>query len=241
MTYAVGKDTQLFADQYDLTSYLQGVDPTLEVEMRDSTVFGDAGRKSTPGLTSGGIGFDALYDRTAGSAFDFIRTALQSALQQIVTSFPEGATLGYPADLCYANTANFSAPVKVGDLLMVTGYFKSAEDGVDVGIALHAKSAETGTFTGSSVDNGAATSNGGVGVIHVPAIAGAAPSVVVKIQHSSNNSTWTDLITFAAATAATKERVEVAAGTTVNRYTRTIGTFGGTTTSITPVVAFARR
>jgi hypothetical protein len=77
--------------------------------------------------------------------------------------------------------------------------------------------------------------------VHTTAIAGAAPSVVWKIQHSTDNSTWADLVTFAASTAVGFERVEVAAGTTVNRYLRAIRTFGGTTTSITSAVAFARR
>jgi hypothetical protein len=51
------------------------------------------------------------------------------------------------------------------------------------------------------------------------------------------------LVTFTvvSSTAKTSERVEVASGTTVNRYLRVNYTVAGSTGSATPVVAFTRR
>jgi hypothetical protein len=241
MTYAIPTNAQLLVDQYNLSGYLKGIDPEMVVEMADSTVLGDTGRKGVPTLVSGGIGFEALYDRTTGSAFDVIRTALQSASQQIVTSFPEGSTLGYPCDLCYANTVKFGTPIKVADLIGVVGYFKSEEDGVDSGVSLQALTAVTATGNGTSVDNAAASTNGGVVVLHTTAIAGASPSVTWKLQHSTDNSSFTDVSggTFTAQTAVGAQRLELTG--TINRYTRAVRTFGGTTTSITSAVALARR
>jgi hypothetical protein len=129
----------------------------------------------------------------------------------------------------------------VSDLVKLSIELTSQKWAVEHGVSLHDLTAEVATGNGTSVDNGAATTNGGVGVLHVTAIAGAAPSVVVKIQHSTDASTWVDLLSFTAATAATKQRIEVAAGTTINRHLREVHTFGGTTSSFTFNSAFARR
>ncbi len=83
----------------------------------------------------------------------------------------------------------------------------------------------------------ASTVGGGVGYQAISAYAGLT-GVVVKIQHSADNATWVDLITFANVTGApVAERLTVAG--TVNRYTRHVGTVTGTG-SITPFVGFSR-
>ena len=66
-------------------------------------------------------------------------------------------------------------------------------------------------------------------------------NVTVKIQASADNSTFTDLVTFAVVTSTTKtsERVEVAG--TVARYLRVSYTVAGSTGTATPTVAFSRR
>jgi hypothetical protein len=89
-----------------------------------------------------------------------------------------------------------------------------------------------------SVDETAATTGGAVAHLHVTAFDGT--SVTITVQHSEDNSVWVDLLTFTAVTGVTKERVELAAGTTVNRYVRAIIS-AGTWTSVTFTVAFARR
>ena len=209
-----------------------------ELEIGDSTTLIDGGRRNTGMLTAGGVTADFLFDHSTGASWPVLSAALQSSSQQVVTGFQEGSTIGSPALLCSANTTKLTPPAKAGTLLTVQGYFKSEEDGVDFGVSLHANVAETGTWTSAGVDNGAATTNGGVAVIHVTSIAGGSPSVVVKIQHSADSLTWSDLLTFTTVAGLTKERIEVSG--TVNRYVRCVGTFSSGT-SITPVVAFARR
>jgi hypothetical protein len=61
----------------------------------------------------------------------------------------------------------------------------------------------------------------------------------VKIQHSTDNVTFADLITFTQATDVTSQRISVTG--TVNRYTRETRTIGGSSTpTFTYAVAFAR-
>jgi hypothetical protein len=112
-------------------------------------------------------------------------------------------------------------------------------DQVDMGVFLHAETAETAVADYTSVDEGAATSRGAVGHLHAISITGT--SATFKIQHSTDNITFVDLISFTAVTAATSQRVEVAAGTTINRYVRAQMSAASSLTSVTPIIAFARR
>ena len=68
-------------------------------------------------------------------------------------------------------------------------------------------------------------------------------NITVKIQHSADDSTFADLVTFTvvSSTTITSEKIEVAGNTTVNRYLRVNYTVAGSTGSATPVVAFTRR
>jgi hypothetical protein len=151
--------------------------------------------------------------------------------------------VGSKVDLGYFENSQTAFQFVITDLEKLTFQGEASEDAIDFGVSLHVNQAETSlTFTGTAVDNAAQTTNGGVFVVHVTAIAGASPNVVFKVQHSTDNSTWVDLATVSAVTAANSaRRVEVAAGTTVRRYLRVVATEGGTTTSITFVAAFARR
>ena len=59
-----------------------------------------------------------------------------------------------------------------------------------------------GNTEGSSVDNGAATANGGAGYVQVPALTlGGYTDWTVKVRHSTNNATFVDLLSFEALTA----------------------------------------
>lgn len=91
--------------------------------------------------------------------------------------------------------------------------------------------------TAAPVDHGAATAFGASAYLHVFSIASG--TATVKVQHSSDNSTYADLITFTAASAATFERKTTAAITTsVNRYVSV--TITGTFTDLVCAVNFHR-
>jgi hypothetical protein len=97
-------------------------------------------------------------------------------------------------------------------------------------------SASTGAGTGGSLVR-SSTVNGGAGIQAVSQYAGFS-GVVGKIQHSPDDSTWADLITFVNVTAAPGAARVTAAGT-VDRYTRYTRDVTGSG-SFTPFVSFAR-
>lgn len=107
------------------------------------------------------------------------------------------------------------------------------------GVALVDLSDATIDASSTSVDNGASTANGGVAHLHVTAFSGLTSNAII-VEHSTNNSVWATLGTFATVTGVGSERLVIAAGTTVNRYLRISDDVTGTG-SCTRLVSFARR
>jgi hypothetical protein len=239
MAVSHGKSAALLADEYDLTGYGQYVTLESSVDIHDATVFGVSYKVKATGLKHATLAGDLLWDGATGASHDALADAFGQTTPVIHSFFPQGYAVGSFAALLYTSANRFDVKVVIEDINKCSFGCDASEDGFDVGVGHHALGAETATANGTAVDNAASTANGGVGVLHVTAISGGI-TITAKIQHSSNNSTWADLITFSGVTAVGAQRTEVVAGTTVNRYTRTIWTISGTG-SATFVSAFARR
>lgn len=229
-------------DQFDISPFITKVMPEGSQEMSDCTTLAEDHRSYAPSLKQGVLSMEGLFrsNAIAGLSLDDIFGVLpQNGMN--FTGFPEGRAAGKPAYIVFSDTTRYQVDAVTGDLVKCTIEIQSRLWAVERGVSLHDLVAETGTGNGTGVDHGAATTNGGVAHLHVTDIQGAAPSVTIKIQHSSNGSTWADLQALAASVAASTQRIEVAPGTTVNRHLRAVHTFGGTTTSITYQLSFARR
>lgn len=98
------------------------------------------------------------------------------------------------------------------------------------GRILHVHQAETaasGNTQASSYDGSAQSANGGAGYLQVSALTlGGYTDVVMKVQHSTDNAAWVDLITFTAVTAAPAAQRSTVAGT-VRRYLASSWAFTG--------------
>lgn len=232
-----GVNQRLLFAQYVFYDNVSGLDISSEMGLEDSTVLGDTGHKFTPTLKAGSINITGFFDATANKSDAALRAALGSSTGEPFTYFPAGFdTIGNRCILSLSRAANYNNAGEVAGLVGFT-YSAQADGGNDFGVVLHAFAAETGTTASASVNNGAASSNGGVGQVHASAFTGT--SVTPKIQHSVDDGVWVDLVSFTAISAAGSERVTVAAGTTVNQYLRETRT--GTFTTCTMCVAFARR
>lgn len=229
-------------NEFDISNFVTKISPSGAQEMSDCTTLGETHRAYSPSLKSGTLSMEGLYRAISlGTSLDGIFGTLPTTAQ-LVSGFPEGFTAGNPVYMIYADVTRYQVDNVTGDLVKCAIQCQAEQRAVERGVSLHDLTAETSfPVNSTAVDNGSATANGGVAVLHVTAIAGAAPNVVYRVQHSTNASTWVDLIVFAASVAPTFARSEVAAGTTVNRHLRITITEGGTTSSVTGLVAFSRR
>jgi len=241
MAFVHGKNTVVLINATDMSGYLKEASVANSVETADVTAFGTSGAKAyIVGLRDGTVSLSGMFDGATGASDPVFQQAL-GASEGVVSVFPEGTTIGKRGLTAGIHETSYNLSSPVGDVVSATVELQ-ATGGVDDAVSLHALGAETATGNATSNDNTASTANGGVGSLHVTANTRNG-STTFKIQHSADNSTWADLVTFStvATTITTQERVAVASGTTVNRYLRATHTLAGSTGSITYQASFGRR
>ena len=238
MPFASAQVSRLYVGLLQFSGYTRSYNLSYQSEMLDVTVLTSTAKEFIPGMEMATFNVDMLLDNaaTASSQFGILYTA--KSTPQVVTLVPSGTARGAETWQVQSNELNFNTSAAVADVVGVTAAFQS--DGlVDPGVVLDPETAITIDTNGTSVDNTAATSNGGVGHLHVTAYSGLTSNSII-IEHSTNNSTWTTLATFTLVTGTGSERLVIAPGTTVNRYLRIRDDVTGTG-SCTRFVSFARR
>lgn len=236
-----GKSAGIYADEYDLSPFFKSINISNSIGLDDTNTFGDLFKeRDVPGLFESSADFSGFYDPATGASWARARTHLAGGAA-LVTVVPEGAAVaGQVGALVELGKGQFSMTDVSLDVDKVTPLAAKCDqdDAWDLGVLLHANTAETGAANAAGVNETVATALGGVAHLHVTAWTGT--TAVLKVQDSVDNSVWTDLITFATVTGLTKERVELGAAAAVKQYVRA-SVFSATITSMSFVMAFARR
>jgi hypothetical protein len=203
-------------------------DANLTTNPSDITGFGDGSHNSIHGLKSGEMTVNMLWDSS-----DKTETLETTTEQSNVTIIPGGYSLGAPSFSMPFYQANFDVSgnaagdaLQAGSIKFIT---RGNVGGLELGQVLHHD-----TITGSTSDIGINDPNQGTqeitakcaGVMHVWDATNT-DTYVVKIQESTDNATWADLITFTLnGTALGSERVERASAN-LEPYRRVIATRTG--------------
>jgi len=138
-----------------------------------------------------------------------------------------GSAVGSPMCGISAKEADYNVSRGTGSAMTVTSTFTGNGLGGEFGVMLTAfDDTHSSATNGTAVDNSASSASGASG--YLQAISLASGSVVVKIQESADNSSWSDLITFSTVGTSgvpTAERLTMSGS--VARYIRVIssGTF----------------
>ncbi len=232
-----GKGVRFVLDSYAPQAFFKSGSIKRSIELPESQTFGDTWKeRDILGLADGSVNLSGLLDIAAGASYAVIRALLAQEAGALLTLGLSGLAIGSLVEMCKVVSESGDAGAAIGNPNEVA-LSMQADEGIDLGVSLHDNVAETGAapVTYTSVDETAASSDGGVGFLHVIAFSGT--DCTIKIQHSANDTDWVDLITFTEVAGVTSERVAVAG--TVNRYVRaTIS--AATYTSVTFVVSFAR-
>jgi len=243
MAFLHGKSTTVLHGVYDLSAFLNDATVSAQVETAETTTFGVAGGSKTyiTGLEDGTVSASGLFDGDANAVDVVLQATVGSDTLAPVTVAPSGTTLGERVKTLQAKTTSYEVSSPVGDVVSVS-YDAQADGGVDHGVSLATLASISSSTNHTSVDNAASSTNGGVGQVHVT-VNTRNSATTIKVQHSTDNSTWADLVTFSSvgSTTTTSERVTVANGTTVNRYLRAISTLSAGTGALTYHVSFSRR
>ena len=237
MAFSGGADTDLLINGYDLTTFFGNTQMGGTSGAYDTSVYGVGSKTYIPGLKDARWSLSGFFSGSAGE-IDAVLEAALGVADAVGTVFPQGDALGNSGRGISGHVVNHSAVAPVDGVVSTTAEIQSkvGPERILSHAALAAHAAATTNFT--SIDNAASSANGGHGYVQATAVGGGFSTATIKIQHSTDDSVWADLITFTAITAANaKERVAVAG--TVNRYTRAqVASTGGT---ITAQVAFGRK
>lgn len=231
-----GKDSRVLLNEVSVSAQLQGWTFTHNRAYAQTAALGDDGDHWVPGQINGAVSLKGQADGVSDGLRSEAIAAAGVDDSVLVTVFPAAFTIGTPALIAVSDLSSFMTDVTIRDA--VTAVIEGQpSDGVDMGYTLHGLTAETADVNSASVDNGASSANGLVATLHVTTYV-TLTSAVVKVQHSTDNSAWSDLITFTTATAITSERKTVTG--TVNRYLRSFLDVTGSG-SVTFALAAARR
>jgi hypothetical protein len=225
--YVAGKDMSGSANALDSVGYTNG--------LLDVVTLNSPAMKRISGVIDGSVSvngwFDTLDDRPWAQSGGKLPTTDVNVL------IPLGASIGDASYGIVSKEADYNVSSgDVGGAISMTSTFTLSNGyAPDFGVMLTAHDDTHGSATtGTAVDQTAGTTAGSTAVLQVFAVASG--TAVIKVQHSTNNSSWADLITFTGATGATSQFTTTSG--TVNRYIRASST--GTFSNCQFAVGFAR-
>ena len=231
-----GSEVRVYLGDRDVSGDLTSIAPAASADTHEVTNFGSNGWKQNDvglvGWTASIEGFhDPAVDGYGRQLNDLLGATggILSIYDGDADAVGKGGWLGSEAIL-----TERSESVNIADLVRLNGVLQgSGRAGMDAKL-LHPGGRETASGNGTSVDNSTASDNGGRANLHVTATSGL---WTVRLQHSTNNSTWADLVTFPSINSNTSCTKEVSGR--VNRYLRARWTEGAVG-NVTFVVGFAR-
>lgn len=248
-TFIHGKDTKVLVDEYDLSGYFNSADVASTIDTAETTSFGSSSKSYIVGLRDQTVSLSGLYSQDTGGSDEVLSSILGAATTPIVTVALVAGTIGNRAILGRAHQTNYAISNPVADVSSVTADFTASTDavtnqtlGIASGVMLTTGASIAFGSLGNlaSVDNTASSAAGGMATLHVTANTISGGATTLKVQHSADNSSWVDLITFSAVSATTvTSQLSPVAGT-VNRYLRATASTAGSSGSITFHIGFAR-
>ena len=226
-----GLNVRLYVEGYDLSgdaNALSGMGYTNE--LLDVTTLDVSAKKRIIGIVDGEISVDAFFDAASSKqhAVWTSNSGKQPTADQDVL-VPMGAAVGDPCVGLVSKQGTYTTTRSPGSAISANAtYTTSNGAGLDFGTMLTAHDdTHSSAGSGTVVDGGAATSNGGAGYLQVLSVASG--SVTVNLQEStSSGGSYSNFMTFstvATAGAPTSERLVMSGNVARYLKVRTTGTF----------------
>ena len=223
MSFTHGKGTRTFINTTECSAFLNSIEQSISREMSETSVFGSAVKTYTKGLRDSTITLSGYWDG-ATDAIDDVMTATPTG-SNILSVCDEGNTINARAMVVATRQTSYQITGTVSDMVAVSAEFQAdgtGGSGAYRGVIVAPLVVRGNNSTTAGIDNGASTSNGLVANFHM---FNAATSTTIKVQHSTDNATWADLIT--SQTSSVKFAENKTATGSVNRYLRTLVTTSG--------------
>lgn len=239
MAFRHGKNTSVFYNGADLSPYFNEASVSNDVEVAETTAFGDSAKQYIAGLRDGTLSAAGMFDGSQGAIDQTLSSVIGATAADLITVAPDGLAVGRRSYSAAARQTSYEISSPVSDVVSANLEVQ-ATDGVDTGVLLAARVTATATGDGSTVDQAASSSDGAIGYLHVTSntMDGA---TTFKVQDSTDGVVFVDLITFTNVSASATGGEKVAVTGSVDRYVRASHDPGASSGSVTYTLAFARK
>jgi len=211
-----GSQARVYANGYDLSPYFSSISTSGESDTAETSTLGATAKTYIPGLRDATLSAEGYFDGEANAVDEALSTALgQDA--SVWTVLPQGDVIGSYGYGLSAILTSYEVNSPVDGVVDCSAEAQS-KVGRERGIVLHVLAARNSSSNAASQNNSAASTNGGAAYLQVMGQTGSASNSTVKVQHSVDNSVWTDLVTFTVFNGRTAERRAITG--TINQYTR---------------------
>ena len=167
MTALAGDYVQILVGGYDLTGDLNRLAITDALDMYDVTVFGDQVHRVLPGLRRRVIGHYGYFDAAAGASHPLLKQVAVTGGISIFLGQNSAPNAGDPAYSLDGIEGQYTVSPEINKTIAFGGVFAQRSGQGGWGVALAAQATFTDTTTGSVIDNGAASANGGNAFLHL--------------------------------------------------------------------------
>lgn len=219
-----GSKTDVYGNGYVLSPFLNVASIAGTRDQAETTTFGKVSKTHIPGLKDTTMALDGIYDGVANAIDDIFYQAF-AAGKGFFSYMPQGDGFGNRVFTIDAVDTSHSVDSSLSAAVMIKASLVASDEGVlDRGLVAQAMTTQGAPGNGSSINNTAATTNGGALVVH----ATAATTLSVWVQDSADNATFADIaaanITIAAGRSSQRD---IFTGT-IRQYTRIRWTGTGT-------------
>ncbi len=248
-TFVHGKGSKTYIDEFDLTDYFNAADAAFTQDTGEVTAYGASSRSYIPGLASAALTLGGMWSADTDGSDEELEGLLANATSPLTTVALSGGTIGNRAIMMKSDLTNYGISSPVADVVSVSADFQCTTDATtnltyacQTGVQLTTGASIAFGALGNlgSVDNAASSASGGFAILHIPTNSIGGGVTTIKVQHSADNATFADLITFSTVAASTKTSELKAVSGTVNRYIRATAATAGSSGAITFMLSFAR-
>jgi hypothetical protein len=166
MTLA-GDHVQVLVGGYELTGDYNRINVSDTYDQHDVTAFGDAVHKFINGQRTIALDHAGYMNRNAARSHPVLSGAAVEGVLSFILGQNTNPAVGDPMHSLLGIQGKYSVLPEINQVIPFGAVFANKGDEGGWGVTLTPPVSFTNSASGAAVDNGAATSSGGVGVLHV--------------------------------------------------------------------------
>jgi len=222
MTARKGLYLNFWIDGYALTSDSTNVEAGISYDEIEAGAYASAGKSYLMGRGEGMIAFNGFFNKDTAGSHNALKTLGTAKTAGVAWGNNAVPTIGDIAAGMPVNQFGYQVNSDLDGLIAAAAELKSTGTALEWGTLLANSTDLAATDSLDSHDNGASSANGAAAYLFLSGVT-ASDTIEVKIEDSTDDSSYSDLATFTLdGSAIGGERITVAG--TVNRYTRVTAT-----------------